>query len=387
MDYLTLPQNVKDYIARQKTPFFLFDLDSICSKIDNLNHYVRPDRTFYALKSNSLSPVLSVIAAKGCGFEVNNVTEMNKAINAGAQPSQIINSSPKTAAIDVSEMYGQGVAYFTFDSKDQVDNLKANAPGSKVVLRIFTTNEGSKFDLSKNLGAAPEDAPELLRYSRDSGLTLYGIMFHVGSQCHSPANWRAGVIQSAKLFEQFGELRVINIGGGFPIEYSETIPKIEEISNVLEKAINDAFSRKPIVYIEPGRFLVGDSALACTSVTQIADAPSISRVTVDISVFAGLIEIIEKGDGFQYMLRTEAQGNPKLYKIVGSTCAGTDIIANEIRLCGLRVNHHDTDKSSRLYILNTGAYSLDYLSADTEYGFNGAKIPRVFYIYNGDVMT
>jgi diaminopimelate decarboxylase len=149
MEYLTLPQKIKDYIAQRKTPFFLFDLDIICSKIDLLNEFIHPDGTFFALKSNSLPQVLETIAGKGCGYEVNNAAEMDKAINAGAQPSQIINSSPKTAAIDVNDMYCRGVEYFTFDSKDQVDNLKANAPDSKVVLRIFTTNEGSKFDLSK----------------------------------------------------------------------------------------------------------------------------------------------------------------------------------------------------------------------------------------------
>ena len=106
-----------------------------------------------------------------------------------------------------------------------------------------------------------------------------------------------------------------------------------------------------------------------------------------MSVFAGLIEIIEKGDGFQYMIKTDAHGIKKLYKIVGSTCAGTDVVANEIMLPSLSVNHQDSDKSSRLYILNTGAYSLDYISIDASYGFNGAKIPRVFFINNGEVIT
>jgi ornithine decarboxylase len=387
MDYFPLPQKIKEFIANQKTPFFLFDLNHICSKIDLLNALIHPDKIFYALKSNSLHRVLETIANSGCGFEANNAAELDKAINLGVDPSLIINSSPKTSANDVNKMYANGVKYFTFDSKDQIDNLKANAPGSNVVLRIFSTNEGSKFDLSKNMGAHPEDAPVLLNYAKGCGLNLHGIMFHVGSQCHSPQNWRAGVTESAKLFEQFKELRVVNIGGGFPIEYNETTPGIEAISKIIEEAIKGSFNKKPIVFIEPGRYLVGDSALACTSVIQIVDEPSISRVTVDISVFAGLIEIIEKGDGFQYMIKTDAKEIKKPYRIVGSTCAGTDVIANEIMLPGLSVNHQDSDKSSRLYILNTGAYSLDYISTDTNYGFNGAKIPRVFFIDNGNVMT
>jgi ornithine decarboxylase len=256
-----------------------------------------------------------------------------------------------------------------------------------VVLRIFSTNEGSKFDLSKNIGAHPEHASGLLNYAKQCGLNLYGIMFHVGSQCHSPKNWRAGIKESAKLFRYFKELRVLNIGGGFPIEYNEPIPGIEDISKIIKEAINQSFVKKPIVYVEPGRYLVGDSALACTSVIQVINERPISRVTVDISVFAGLIEIIEKGDGFQYMIKTTAQGDKKLYKIVGSTCAGTDVIANEIRLPRLSVNHQDSSKSSRLYISNTGAYTLDYIPNGANYGFNGAEIPKVFFINNGELVT
>jgi ornithine decarboxylase len=387
MNYFTLSKKVRGFLAHQKTPFFLFDLNHICSKIDLLNAHIHPDKIFYALKSNSLLRILEAIASKSCGFEVNNAAELDKAIDLGVDPSQIINSSPKTSANDINTMYARGVKYFTFDSKDQIDNLKINAPGSKVVLRIFSTNEGSKFDLSKNIGAHPEFASGLLNYAKKCGLNLYGIMFHVGSQCHSPKNWRAGIKESAKLFKHYRELRVLNIGGGFPIEYNETIPGIEDISNVIKEAINESFIEKPIVYVEPGRYLVGDSALACTSVIQVINEPPISRVTVDISVFAGLIEIIEKGDGFQYTIKTAGHEDKKLYKIVGSTCAGTDVIANEIMLPRLSVNHKDPNKSSRLYISNTGAYTLDYISNGANYGFNGAKIPQAFFINNGELVT
>jgi len=222
MNYFTLSKKIRDFLALQKTPFFLFDLNHICSKIDLLNAHIYSDKIFYALKSNSLHRILETIAGKGCGFEVNNAAELDKTIDVGVDPSQIINSSPKTSANDINKMFACGVNYFAFDSKDQIDNLKINAPGSNVVLRIFSTNEGSKFDLSKNIGAHPEYASGLLNYAKQCGLNLYGIMFHVGSQCNSPKNWRAGIKESAKLFKYFNELRVLNIGGGFPIEYNET---------------------------------------------------------------------------------------------------------------------------------------------------------------------
>jgi len=361
MDTKSLPDNILEQIAGFKTPFFLFNLDKILCNINRLRDSINPDQISFALKSNSLSPVLEAISRHGCGFEANNLTEYEKAINAGALPSTIINSSPIAPAADVIEMYAKGVTYFTFDSKDQVQNLKINAPAAKAVMRIASTNEGSRFDLSRNMGVQQNSAVELLRYAKASGLYIYGLTFHVGSQCLSPSNWRAGIVQCANLFEQFSELEMINIGGGFPVCYNGPVPDITSIARIINQSIHDHFVNRPIIYVEPGRFIIGDCALACGSATNIRDHNSVSRVTVDLSVFGGLIELIEIGDGFQYPIETTANGEMRSYRIIGATCAGTDVIAEEVQLPRLEVDHRALGNSSRVYLLNTGAYSLEYV--------------------------
>ena len=75
MNYFTFSKKIRDFLAHQKTPFFLFDLNHICSKIDLLDAHIHPDKVFYALKSNSLHRILETIASKGCGFEANNAAE------------------------------------------------------------------------------------------------------------------------------------------------------------------------------------------------------------------------------------------------------------------------------------------------------------------------
>lgn len=386
MDFRTLPNKVKSELAKVETPFFFFDLDRVSEKVRQIRRHIKPDKIYFATKSNSLPQILETIAHSGCGFEVNNSAELEKVIDANATSGQIINSSSKSSAADIREMYGYGVRKFTFDSKDQVDNLAINAPGSKAILRIYSTNEGSRFDLSKNFGIHPSQAPSLLNYTKRCNLDLYGIMFHVGSQCHSLHNWKAGIIESAKLFQQFPDLQIINIGGGFPIDYKETIPNIEEISRVINQTINDYFLERPPICVEPGRFLVGDSALTCTSVIHITEKSTVSRATLDMSVYAGLIEIIEKANGFCYPIETEEKENLRKYKLVGPTCAGTDIIADEVVLPCLNVDHKQPKNNSRLYLLNTGAYSLDYVTVGQSHGFNGAKIPKVYFVKSGEII-
>jgi len=386
MDTGALPRNIVNQIVEFETPFFLFDLDKIVSNIHQLHYSLNPDQIFFALKSNSLAPVLETISWHGCGFEANNISELEKAIAAGTNPSNIINSSPIVAASDVRKMYASGVDCFTFDYKDQVENLKINASDAKTVMRLASTNEGSRFNLSKNFGIEPNSSADLLRYAKANGLRIHGLTFHVGSQCHTPSNWHAGIAQCAELFKQFPELEMINIGGGFPVRYNGSIPDITSIKRVINQSIKESFEDKPIVYIEPGRFIVGDCSMACASVTNIQHQEFISRATVDLSVFGGLMEILEIGDGFQYPIETACNDDMRPYRIIGATCAGTDVIAEKIQLPRLKVDHQTPRNSSRIYLSNTGAYTLDYVMNAGMHGFNGLNIPQVYYIKNGKIL-
>jgi hypothetical protein len=62
------------------------------------------------------------------------------------------------------------------------------------------------------------------------------------------------------------------------------------------------------------------------------------------------------------------------------------VIAEEIQLPRLKVDHQMPINSSRIYLLNTGAYTLDYVIAAGMYGFNGLTIPRVYFLKNGEIV-
>jgi ornithine decarboxylase len=386
MDYKSLPDPIKRRIAELPTPFFLFDLDGVAAKLRMLREALSPDQVYYAVKCNSLPPILSTLAASGCGFEANNTDELNKVLDIGVPPERIINSSPIASARDVRAMYAAGVRIFAFDAGNQVDNLKQNAPGAWCTLRIYTTNKGSAFDLSKRLGVHVEDASDLLNYAVNTGLSVRGLTFHVGSQCTSLSNWREALLACSDLFRSYPDLRTLNIGGGFPVYYNGAVPSIVEIGAELRAVIAEAFVPTPEIHVEPGRFIVGDAALTCASVTQADERSPRSRAIVDLSVFAGLIEIIESGDGFRYPVETDAQGEPVTYQIGGASCAGTDILAKEVCLPRLQADHLDGRNSSRIYFLNTGAYTLDYIAVGQKAGFNGSRLPGAYYLKEGRLL-
>jgi len=76
-------------------------------------------------------------------------------------------------------------------------------------------------------------AIDLLRKARDLGLDPYGVSFHVGSQQTDLGQWDGAVGTAARMFSLLAEadinLRMINIGGGFPANYSGEVPEIEPL--------------------------------------------------------------------------------------------------------------------------------------------------------------
>jgi ornithine decarboxylase len=282
-------------------------------------------------------------------------------------------------------MYQRGVRHFAFDSRDQVDNLAANAPGSRVYLRLYTSNKGSKLDLSKRLGVHHADAPELLTYAAQSGLEPFGLTFHVGSQCSEIQNWETGIRVAARLFERFSSLDTLNLGGGFPVPYNESVVSLDQINHTIQAALADSFPRRPRLWVEPGRFLMGPAAMIGASVTQVEDRKPVARAVVDMSLFTGLMEKLEFKDGFEYPIETDAEGKNGSYTLLGPTCDGEDVLAVEIPLPRLHVDHRNPRAGSRIFIGNTGAYTLEYSPIDRPHGFNGARVPSVWFLETGRI--
>ena len=56
-----------------------------------------------------------------------------------------------------------------------------------------------------------------------SGLDAYGVSFHVGSQQPNPKAWDMALKSAAAVFRTLSErgiqLRMVNLGGGFPAKY------------------------------------------------------------------------------------------------------------------------------------------------------------------------
>ncbi|MGI6487638.1 MAG: hypothetical protein ACOX2B_04820 [Syntrophothermaceae bacterium] len=104
---------------------------------------------------------------------------------------------------------------------------------------------------------------ELAKKATDMGLRVRGLCFHVGSQNLNPFKYKEAIAECRRVFNHLLLegicLDLLDIGGGFPVEYVDSIMPLRNFFTPIRKALDSYFPSTTVI-AEPGRFIVGDAA-------------------------------------------------------------------------------------------------------------------------------
>ena len=369
------------FLAQQQpaTPCMVLDVDRVEDNFRALRDALPLARIYYAVKANPAPQVLERLAGLSSYFDAASIDEVVFCLDAGAAPEMVSfgNTIKKVSAI--RRAHQAGVTMFAFDSREELDKLARHAPGSRVYCRILVENEGADWPLSRKFGTTIENAGELMRHAGELGLDPYGLSFHVGSQQVTTHAYEAAIGKVAMLFTDLTEsgvnLRMMNLGGGFPTRYRDDVPQIDRFGDAIMTAMTRHFGNNlPEMVIEPGRFIVGDAGLVQAEVVLVSRRDRhdpVRWVYLDIGRFGGLAET--EGESIKYRITTAHDGSKTgPVAIAGPTCDGADIMyeKSHYRLplalrCGDRVE-----------LLSAGAYVTTYASIR----FNGFAPLAEYYV-------
>ena len=347
------------------TPCLVLDVDRVEANFRALSRALPLARIYYAVKANPAPQVLARLVRLSSFFDAASYEEVSACLDAGARPEAISfgNTIKKVSAI--RRAHAQGVSMFAFDSAEELEKLAEHAPGARVYCRILVENEGADWPLSRKFGTTIESAKALMLRAGEMGLDPFGLSFHVGSQQTTTRAYEIAIGKVAMLFTDLTEagvnLRMMNLGGGFPTRYRDDVPEIDQFGLAIMTAMTDHFGNNlPDMVIEPGRFIVGDAGVVSAEVVLVSrrdpDDP-VRWVYLDIGRFGGLAET--EGVAIKYRILTPHDGTPMgPVAIAGPTCDGADILyeKSNYRLpLALR-------SGDRVELLSTGAYVTTYAS-------------------------
>jgi ornithine decarboxylase len=361
------------------TPFLVVDLDIILAHYRMLHRMLPDAEIFYAMKANPGRPILEMLAREGCSFDTASIFEIDQVLSAGAMPQRLSFGNTIKKQEHIAEAFEKGVTLYAFDSEGELDKLAKAAPGARVFCRIQMMATGADWPSSRKFGCNVDMARDLLLRARDLGLVPYGVSFHVGSQQRDLTQWDIALGQTAMLFTTLNhagiELRMVNLGGGFPARYNTEIPAMEAYADAIMTAMRKHFGNHlPRMIIEPGRSMAGDAGVIQTEVVLISrksyDDPR-RWVYLDIGKFGGLAESM--GECIQYRIRTPKDGGPVgPVVLAGPTCDEVDVMYDG---AGYQLPL-DLAVGDKLEILSAGAYTTTYSSV----GFNGFPPLKEYFI-------
>ncbi|MBX9595686.1 MAG: type III PLP-dependent enzyme [Roseomonas sp.] len=361
------------------TPCLVLDVDRVEQNFRRLMAAMPLARVYYAVKANPAAPILDRLTTLGSSFDAASWEEIEACLAAGARPADISfgNTVKKVSAIKAA--HAAGVTMYAFDSEPELKKLAQHAPGARVYCRILVENKGAEWPLSRKFGCEMGMAKDLMVKAAEWGMDPYGISFHVGSQQTQTGAYQAAIARVAMLFTDLREvgvnLRMVNLGGGYPVRYRAEVPEIDAFGDAIMGAMAEHFGNAlPEMVIEPGRFMVGDAGVVSSEVVLVSrkgeDDP-VRWVYLDIGRFGGLAET--EGEAIRYAFRTPHDGGAEgPVTIAGPTCDSTDTLYE-------KSNYRlplALDCGDRVELIATGAYVTTYASQ----AFNGFKPLAEHYI-------
>ena len=375
----TKPTSASEKIAtlaeQYGSPLLLLDCDIIRKRYTNLAAALPNTDLFYAIKSQPHPTVLETLAELGCGFDIATSGEISLLRDIELSPRNTIHTHPIKKESEILDALRYGCTTFVVDNIYEIEKFIPFRNRVRLLIRISFPNPGCPVDLSSKFGCPPEQAMLLINRAEKLGINIKGLSFHAGSQCGNPDNHVYAINRCNEIIQQAQTesgklLSVLDIGGGFPADYSEQI----DISRFCQP-INEVLQQLPDhiqVIAEPGRYI---SAAAMTSISRIVGKARRNDKTwyyIDDGVYGSFSGMIY--DHAQYPL-TVYSDIPELEEavIAGPTCDSIDVIAKDILLPPLNIGD-----------LIIGEQMGAYTSASTT-DFNLVKRAEFIVINRGDI--
>jgi ornithine decarboxylase len=367
-------------IARKYgTPVVVIDHDIIRKNYAGFKKHLPKVQCYFAVKANPAPEIVRTLYKTGASFDVASLPEFMlvydniKHLPAKTQQDfiwdKIIYANP-TKPKETLLALDQYKPLVTYDNLNELKKISQFAPHAGVVLRLRVDNTGSQCELSSKFGCATGEAVDLIQAAFAMGLVVEGLSFHVGSQCTNFQNFVQALNAAAAVMceskSRGHEIKILDIGGGFPAPYNKHVRPFRELARVINAEIDRLFAPNIQILAEPGRFLVATAATSVARIIGKAVRDGKPCYYIDDSVYHTFSGIIF--DHCQYHLKAFKKGKTDICAVFGQTCDGLDTISQSEELPDLEIE-------DLVYAENIGAYSS--ASATWFNGFPPAKVVHI----------
>ncbi|MBF6045941.1 diaminopimelate decarboxylase [Streptomyces sp. NRRL B-1677] len=380
------------------TPAYFLDETDFRERCRAWRDAFGPDAdVFYAGKAFLSRAVVRWLHEEGLNLDVCSAGELATALAAGMPAERIALHGNNKSTEEITRAVEAGVGRIVLDSFQEIVRVAHIAERlgkrQRVQIRITvgveahthefiaTAHEDQKFGLALAGGQAAEAVRRALKLD---GLELIGIHSHIGSQIFDTSGFEVAAHRVvgllAEIRDEHGvELPEIDLGGGLGIAYtSDDDPREpQEIATALREIVSRECAAAglavPRISVEPGRAIVGPTALTLYEVGTVKELPGLrTYVSVDGGMSDNIRTALYDAEYSVALVSRTSAAAPMLSRVVGKHCESGDIVVRDAFLPA------DLAPGDLLAVPATGAYCRSMAS-----NYNHALRPPVVAVADG----
>jgi diaminopimelate decarboxylase len=346
------------------TPSYCYSLNKLKLNIRNFKKYFRPINPLlcFSVKSNSNLQILKEINKMDMGADVVSKGELMIALKAGINPKKIVFSGVGKTFDELKFAIDKNILLINSESESEINQIdkiskikKKNIDigvrlnpniDSKTLKKISTGKKEDKFGLTKiNFLKA------INKFKNSKYLNIRCLSVHIGSQItnHKPYAKMLKVIGSV-IKKSNHNFDFVDLGGGMGIKYNKETKKLDykKYNSIIKNFLNKY--RTKIIF-EPGRSIIGDTALLLTRVLYIKKTSKINFVILDAAM-NDLMRPALYGSKHEIIASIKSKKMiRKKHEFVGPICETTDKFLSVPKFQTLR-------EKDILAICDVGAYGM-----------------------------
>lgn len=272
-----VPELAKQY----GTPLYVYSETALVQKLNEVQTAFAAAKPIicYSVKANGNLSLARLMGQHGAGFDVTSEGEFRRALAAGPGGAKVVFAGVGKTDAEIEFALKNDVFLFDVESEQELHAIGAVAQqlGVKapVALRVNpdlppkthvktdTSVKGVKFGL--DIETIVDVAKTVVNHP---GLAVVGLHMHLGSPILKADPYRMGAEKGLNLIKQFRaqghNIRFLNMGGGFGINYRKDEAKpASAFAEAILPALHESGCQ---LILEPGRFIVGNSAILLSRV-------------------------------------------------------------------------------------------------------------------------
>ena len=329
--------SLNEVIKKFETPFFCYSEKKIR---ENINNFKNSFKSFspiicFSTKSNCNLEILKQIKRSGLGADVVSKGELMIALKAGIDKKKIVFSGVGKTRAELIYAIDKKILLINCESKSEILEIENIAKSknkkvdvgirlnpntdAKTLKQISTGKKENKFGINEK---SFFEVVNLIKMSKH--LNLKCLSVHIGSQIldHKPYEKMLNVLD--RLIKKISfNFKYIDLGGGMGIDYNKDNKKFnyKKYNKIIKKFLK---KHKSKIIFEPGRSIIGDTAILVSKIIYIKQNSSKDFIIVDAAMNDFMRPALYGAKHRIIPLKKTNKKTNKKYDFVGPICETTD---------------------------------------------------------------